>query len=148
MRLPLYTFKCANCGNESTAPVLSVYGMFALRSDKAEHTAYCNAIEDSVFQECAEFVRDLVSETERVDATQYAFGATCDLAPDGTRFRIGRRPTCPSCGYRYTSWRPADPPATVEVSSVTHCEWSQLSLAERRERIREDLQKRGSSPSS
>lgn len=141
--------KCEN-GHEFAAPGLpdGSYGEFILTSDRNGDAAYLDAMSDETFDEVARFVRDRRTppkdELQRGALVQQIFSATCDLADDGSSYRIEGRPRCTTCGSRVLrEWFPTNPPVRVEVPPVTHEGWKRLRGEERR-RILEEAAQAGS----
>ena len=136
MSLTVFRFVCER-GHEFEAPDASgTYGEFVMRGEKSTEPGLFQAVENSAYAEVEALLYELgafrgLAETQQLDLLQDLFGVACDPAPDGTRFRIGRKAPCPVCGTReMSSWEPVGP-YCGSFHRVTQSEWSLLSKQEK-----------------
>ena len=140
MILRTYQYKCGDCGEvyeglEATGG----YGEFLLRSQSGAFR-YVIAYEDAVYPEVDELLsRDkrysTLSESEQSDLLQNVFGVACDPDSAGSQFKISFPPPCPKCNScRIGTFRSTDKIVDVNVSNVSHAEWSYLA-----DRRKEDI---------
>jgi hypothetical protein len=145
VKLPVGSYRCADCATEFEAPLLAefTYGEFLLWSG-AGRMAYVNAIEDGVFAEVAELFRsEAPAEPDLNDsarAMQRFFGEVAsDPDPDGAPYEIGGFPPCPSCkGARMAAWGPARPTKICEIEPdlLTHARWNSMSRSQKADAVR------------
>lgn len=142
MKLQLFKYYCATCGTTTLAPELTgdVYGCFLLRSRVSGELAYVEALSDSVYHETEQILEAIpgyrkLNKFGRADALRAVFGCTCDLAQDGSYFKIGAEPICEGCGAlsSMASWEATEPPEYVEkqIPHVTHYEWHNMEINEK-----------------
>lgn len=150
MKLQNYLYQCNKCKNKFKAPELlgEPYGEFLLRTKTGE-IEYLFAIDSSEFLEVGNIVDKFlentgISELGRAKVLHQLFGITCDLASDGTEYKIGGKPICPKCGSNEMySWEPIYPVEIVEVDvpHVTHERWNKLSDVEKQSKIEEAVKR-------
>ena len=144
IRLQLYKYRCNHNQHEYEATAMPSFshGKFLLRSEGRRSEAYLNAIEDPVYEEVDRILKKS-PKTKGKDDIQLAailrsvFSIACDPDIDGTFFKIGLPPRCPTCGSDEASyWEAFDPPKFLEkdIPHVTHKKWNTLS-----EKEKEDL---------
>lgn len=143
MKILLYEYICLKCDKKFSAPGVSdfSYGEFVMFSEKGFNSAYLNAFSDVVYSELESLLNTIpeikdMAENFQVDFFQKAFSITCDLAPDGGRFFIGKQPRCPACNcFKMKSWKPSDPPQYIDLPNVQHVEWEKLTIVDKRKKL-------------
>jgi hypothetical protein len=154
MKLQVYRFECAQCGNLFNAPktVVGSYGEFILRSSGTGELAYLNALEDSTYDEVDSILkgnRKVASKKLHVvaDILRKIYGeVACDTDDIGGIFGIGNNPKCPACGsHSMSRWEEILPPVFVDlnVSPVKHADWLSLSAEEKKIRVDQLLSRLG-----
>ncbi|NOZ13819.1 MAG: hypothetical protein GXO69_09280 [Acidobacteria bacterium] len=95
--------------------------------------------EDPMYDEVSALVKKIVvglelDEMQKVDIFFEIFGSLCDLAPDGSEYRISEIFRCPKCESCDFGCDPTEPPkyAEAEPPKVKHEYWDSLSNDERR----------------
>jgi len=141
MKLLNFNYVCKQCQHQFTAPEIdpTAYGEFLLRSPSGEEV-YLNAIEDDVYQEVDELLKELcgggIGSVKRADLQRKVFGLSCDPDSKGFTYSMIQKPICPSCGSSQMSyWEATDPPEYIvrELKVATHIRWNRLSKEEKRE---------------
>jgi len=129
------------------------YGSGIIRTADPHDLALVEAIGDPVFEEVGAIVEDLLTAAGKRNwlghCFERVFGIACDPAPSGQRYSLTEKVRCPICGSTdLVRYGPGEPPQvdTVELPVVTYSAWQQLSYEEKREKIREALQKAGCLP--
>jgi hypothetical protein len=120
-----------------------VHNEFVLYSESKSICAYLDTTEDMVFLETAYRIRQFneksklkLSDFEVNEIIESAFSITCDIAPDGSVYRIGLLPKCPNCGEREgISWS-ISPSSFVYLPIVSHELWEGLRQNEKHEKMR------------
>ena len=144
MRLHLFEYTCARCARSFKAPELvGGYGDLLLRSTGLGTESVVFALSDEAFGEVGRLL-DVVGGAEigsyrQGELVQEIFGITCDPDIDGSRFVVGGKPRCPTCGsHLMQGWRATEPPEIVDIDipHVSHEKWMKKSLAERIELVR------------
>mgnify|MGYP005610427775 FL=1 len=142
MKTLLYKYLCGKCNTSFKSPGISgeIYGEFLLRSEKASEVAYLNAFKDSFFEEVGKIFDEVVKHKSIgnfvcSDIFQSIFSESCDLAEDGTKYRIDLQPLCPNCGSRkMSSWGPVKPVEYIaeDIKGVSHKHWATLTYDEKK----------------
>ena len=148
MLLEEYRFTCRPHRHEFEAPDAPAgsYGIFLLRSATGA-LAELNAFDDPEFNEVSAMVdrecrlrapgvgtREL---GDRAALTHFAFGTTCDPAPDGSRLSLETKPQCPACStFDMADQTPLGKWITPPVPAVSHRVWRALAPAAREQIIR------------
>jgi hypothetical protein len=132
VKLQNYEYKCQCCGHQFKAPSLigTPYGEFLLRSLHGD-IAYLLAIDSQHFEAIKQMVKNdprliSISSLGRAKVLHEIFGLTCDFAPDGSRYKIGRSPACPNCdSLESLNIGAVDPAEIIEMSipAVTNLNW-------------------------
>ncbi len=138
-----YKFKCANCGIEFEAPEVPEmsYGLFVMRSNASDDTAFLDASNDTVFMESYELVKQhplLAKENpdQSGKVQQVVFTATCEKTSNGESLIIGLSPKCPSCGLRKpASWLQITPVRQWPLPKVRHDSWNTMKTTEKADAI-------------
>lgn len=143
--------RCETCKTEFIALILGTetgygiyYGEYVLYGKNGE-MVYWNCLRDPVFEEVSHMVDDIVSQmtgTKIEHSTHFpsVFGICCDPASDGSVFRL--TPYCSACGSKkVTIDAPVHPIKylIVDVPSVTHNVWNQLSPQKKRFKLYTEL---------
>jgi hypothetical protein len=148
MRPLLYKFRCEKCNSTFKSPGVSeeAYGEFMMRSEFTREPAYLNAFDDNVFKEVEALFDEIIKrktlgKVDDVTVFQFIFSASCDLAGDGSKYRIGVLPTCPNCGAGEMAWSLTNPIEyfAEDIPPVTHKTWSKLTDKEKRSIIEREL---------
>lgn len=125
------------------------YGEFLLRKRNSSGIRYLNALEDDVYHEVSEIIKEFFPDVkfESSDLLQIVFGpVACDPDIDGRPFEMNLWPHCEN--YNATepvSWQMTDPPVFVdiEVPLVKHDLWNCLSPQGKRNRVLNFLKLQG-----
>ena len=146
MKKLLFNGHCGKCNNhfeficDDNGPPA---GGRILLSRKSLQPAVIYYFEDPVFDEVAGIVDDLLTGqglSEHKVATRFddIFGEICDPAPDSSSYFLGGDIPCPACANKVTSYGPTTPLkyCEVEIPKVTHKEWDNLTVAEKRRRVK------------
>lgn len=147
MKLQLYIYQCAHCGNKFKVPELlgEPYGEFILRSANGE-MRYLFAIESKEFLEVGNIVDELlsdntISELGKAQVLHQIFGIACDPAPDKSEFKICGDPVCPSCqSNNMYSWEPAFS-SEVDDENVYQFPWNKFDYSKKKILIREAVER-------
>lgn len=124
------------------------YGRTVIRTSNPDDMAFIDGINDPVFDEVADIVKELVTAAGKKSWSAHCFdqvfGVACDPAPSGYRYDFTEKVRCPVCGSTELplyGW--VDPPQTdiVELPYVTYNAWQKLSYDQKRERMREAIEK-------
>ena len=150
MKLQNYKYVCKSCAKTFKSANLSEnhYAEFLMRT-KTGKMAYLFAIGDEVFSKIKHQFESMpklknIDTLARVTILHQIFCITCDLANDGTEYKIGGKPICPKCGSnKMYSWESIYPPEMVEmnVPHVTHDRWNKLTDAEKKSKIEEAVER-------
>lgn len=144
--------RCKDCDHRFTVYTFSdfEYGRRLGRTPDPQGLALVDCFSDMVFQEVGDLVDKFLEplgkeEWKRAQCFDSVFGIACDPAPSGYQYDFTGKISCPICGSSNVSYGPDDPPQVemLDLAPVTHNAWQQLSETEKRERIREALQKAG-----
>ncbi len=142
---------CCNCGNDYSFARLSdfSYGEWLLCTEDGKVRAYVNCIEDLVVNEAGEIVKFLLrnvglSEAQSIQRFHQVFDFTCDLI-NGAVVVMEERTDCPRCGNDKPKMSEYTPPRTakIECATVTHEKWLSLSPDMRRQKLKEEMSRRG-----
>ncbi len=149
-RVIRWNVRCKDYGHTAITYVLAgeTYGRLLGGTPYHELTEF-NSWEDPVFDEVGELVNKLLGrERGTSECFGRVLGVACDSAPSGHLYDFTGKIWCPICGSPNVSYGPDDPPQfeVIDLPHVTHNAWHQLSETEKRERIREALQKVGCLP--
>ncbi len=142
--------KCEDQGHQAITYVLAgdTYGRLLGRTPYHELAEF-SYWEDPVYGEVIRLVRELLArERGTSECFGRVLGVACDPAPSGQLYDFTGRIWCPVCGSPNVDYRPDDPFQfeVIDLPHVTHRAWQQLSETEKRERLREALQKAGCLP--
>jgi hypothetical protein len=145
IRLQMFDYRCGNCEQSFAAPELVVGEYLLMRSEGAGTIALLSTVDNRVLDEVDRLVRELPlvqgrSEYEIGGLTQAVLSAVFDPDDDGSRFVVGGRPRCPSCGWsRLSEWSASDPPRIIEVDVplAGHIVWDELKASDKRSRVAE-----------
>ncbi len=139
---------CEDQGHQAITYVLAgdTYGRL-LGATPRHELAEFNSWEDPVFDEVINLVRELLGR-ESAECFGRVLGVACDPAPSGQLYDFTGTIWCPICGSPNVHYRPDEPFQfeVIDLPHVTHRSWQQLSETEKRERLREALQKAGCLP--
>jgi hypothetical protein len=131
-----YDFRCAECNSHFLAPVAEGYGQLIMRSEKRGVPRVLHGPEDKAYQQVDAILREVDADAKmntraKVELLWTVFGVACDRDEDGSEFKIGAMPICPSCGSRnMASWGSTGKLYQEAVLEVTHCAWETLSPAQ------------------
>jgi hypothetical protein len=153
MKFDVFYYTCGNCGTVFEAPdLVGGYGLMLARSLGRGSMALVDAINDEVFAEVEGLVAAVANRTRMTDrqfgdVVRYAFSASCDVDSDGSPYRIGEHPRCPSCGsHRMRTWERSGKLIELDVPSVRHDNWSRTDAGQRQRLIQNavnDFQSQG-----
>jgi len=147
--------RCKGCGHRFTFHDVSEfeYGPRLGRTPDCQELGLVDGLHDSVFQEVGDLVAEFLElsgkeDWQKAQCFNAVFGIACDRAPCGYLYDFTGKVWCPVCGSNEISYGPDVPPQVdvINLHVITHNAWQQLSEAEKRERLREALQKAGCLP--
>jgi len=150
-----HNVRCQNCGHEFIVYKLSdfEYGQRLGRTPNPRELGLVVCFSDPVFQEVGELVDEFLEPLGKADWQQsrcfdLVFGIACDPSPSGYPYDFTGKIWCPICGSANEGYGPEASPRieSMDLPYITHNAWQQLSKAEKREQIREALQKAGCLP--
>lgn len=154
MKLQLFSFVCADCGNAFTAldTPENGYGDFLIRSHVTGREARLLALIDPVYAE----VRSLIAANPRAatrkaglqaHALQHIYGElACDPDEDGHAFGLEVQPRCPRCGsQRMASWEAVSPAQLQDkdVPPITYRRWMSLTSGQKQQAVDDALRSHG-----
>ena len=147
--LIMWKYRCGGCGTwyQHHDALPEAYGQFLMRSEDGLSERILFAPIDPVLKEVGRLVRaepavQRLSERNQSHIVQLVFSVACDVAENGSPFRMSGFPPCPQCGSRNpAAWDTVQPGAVVdvEVPSVTHQHWSTLNETEKRNLVKASL---------
>lgn len=147
MNLVVFNYKCAKCSYSFEAPTLpgEIYGELILRSVN-DKMAYLMALNSLEFKQANKILKNNsklseLSDSKRAEVFHHIFGSICDLAPDGTKYRIGQFPACPNCqSTEMAVWGASEPYQVVDekIDIITFGKWNSLTTYEQ-EKFIDDL---------
>lgn len=112
------------------------------------YEAYLNAIENSVFMEVLDIVRNHTltkgrSLEETAELAQKMFGVACDNSPEGERLHLEAKPFCESCKSNNVEFfsEPLQPTQISSIPNVSNKEWELLDSCQRISIIEKELKK-------
>ena len=147
--------RCKDCGYGFTVYDFSdfEYGQKLGSTPNPRELGLLDTFNDPVFEEVEELVDEFLKplgteDWQRAKCFDSVFGITCDPSPSGYAYDFTGKVWCPVCGSNEISYGPDVPPQVdvINLHVITHNAWQQLSEAEKRERLREALQKAGCLP--
>jgi hypothetical protein len=147
--------RCRDCGNRFTFYTFSdfEYGRRLGTTVDPQELGLLDGLHDPVIKEVAKLVDDFLKplnkkDWQRLRCFNSVFGVACDPSPSGYQYDFTGKIRCPACSSANVSYGPESPPKVevVDLHPVTHNDWQQLSKTEKRERIRNALQKDGCLP--
>ncbi len=134
MKFLIFWNKCKKC--DFTFDTLSDPGLYSFRlllSEKKQQPAIVQCDDDNAFSEVYQVVKRLLkpkgyNEIKIADRFDRIFGDICDLAPDGSRYNMTGKKTCPNCGSNDFDFGPYDPEVYREENppEITHDQWDIL----------------------
>lgn len=142
--------RCKDCDHRFTAYTFSdfEYGRRLGRTPDPQRLGLLDCFTDIFFQEVGDLVDKFLEplgkeEWRRSQCLDSVFGIACDAVPSGYQYDFSGRIACPFCGSFKVGYGPDDPPQAeiLNLAPVTHDTWQQLTTMEKREQIREALNK-------
>jgi len=143
---------CKDCGHKFATYAFPdfEYGRKEAETQNPSDFAFVDCLSDPVCKEVSSLVKEVLSGLGKKDwqvarCFDQVFGVACDPAPSGHQYDFTGKVWCPVCGSTNTDYGPEVPMQveTVHIPHVTHRAWQQLKEMEKRELIRETLQKVG-----
>ena len=153
MKLVLYIYTySAHCTIKVPEVLEYSYGEFLLRKRNDSGMRYLNALEDDVYREVNEILKEnfFQDQSEAGDLLQIVFGpVACDPDTDGKPFEMNLWPYCENCSAAEPlSWQMTEPPefVNIDVPLVKHDLWNSFNPEQKKTRVLDFLKLQGFQP--